>query len=70
MVFRKLISHIYLINKGIETLWLKNTEFYNSTADRRVKKKKKCIVLFVKSVFTTKSANVLINAKEAANKAK
>ena len=70
VVVRKLISHMDSIDKGIEILRLENTELYNSTADRRAKKKKKQVVLSTKLVLTTKSAKALINAKEAIEEAK
>jgi len=70
IIIRKLISHIDLIDKGIEILRLENTELYNSTADRRAKKKKKRVVLSTKLVLTVKWAKVLIDAREAIEEAK
>ena len=58
------------MNKGIEILRLENIKLCNSAIDRRAKKKKKRVVLSTKLVLTTELAKALINAKEAANKAK
>jgi len=70
MGVRKLISHIDLMDEGIEILRLENTELRNSAADRRAKKKKKQVVLSTKLVLTTKWAKALFNAREAVEEAK
>ena len=40
IIIRKLISHIDLIDRGIEILRLENTELRNSAIDKIAKKKK------------------------------
>jgi len=58
------------MDKGIEILWLENTELRNGAVDRRAKKKKKRVVLSTKSVLTTEWAKALLNAREVAEEAK
>jgi len=58
------------MDKGIEILRLENTELRNGAIDRRAKKKKKRVVLSTESVLTTGWAKALIDAREAADKAK
>ena len=65
-----LISHIYIIDKGIEILRLENIELRNGAVDRRAKKKKKRVVLSTKLVLTIEWTKALINAKEAIEEAK